>query len=195
GHVDDYRDKGGEYHMRPQCFRNTGGGRFVEVAPGQAGDYFEHKYLGRGLARLDWNRDGRMDFVVSNIGAPASLVTNQTDDAGHFLNVRLHATLTARDTIGAIVEVVAGKRRWTKQLVAGDGYMASNERVLQFGLADSLSVAEVRINWPSGQSTMLQNVPVDVTIELVEGARRATLRRGMESETLEVAPVGFAVQP
>jgi hypothetical protein len=136
-----------------------------------------------------------MDFVVSNIGAPASLVTNQTDDAGRFLNVRLHATLTARDAIGSVVEVVAGKRRWSRQLVAGDGYMASNERVLQFGLADSLEVAEVRINWPSGQSTILQNVPVDVTIELVEGARRATLRRGTESETLEVASVGFPPQP
>ncbi|HEX6987147.1 MAG TPA: VCBS repeat-containing protein, partial [Planctomycetaceae bacterium] len=60
GHVDDYRDEGGEYHMRPQFFRNTGGGRFVELFD-EAGAYFGRKYLGRGLARLDWNRDGRPD--------------------------------------------------------------------------------------------------------------------------------------
>jgi hypothetical protein len=195
GHVDDYSTAHGEYHMRPQCFRNTGGGQFVELAPGRAGKYFEQKYVARGLARIDWNRDGLMDFVVCNIAARASLVTNQTDEAGHFLNIRLHATRTARDAIGSVVEVVAGNRRWTKQLVAGDGYMACNERVLQFGLADNLSIAEVRINWPSGQTTTLQDIPVDATIEMVEGARHVTVRRGRESETLEVAPVGFAVQP
>jgi hypothetical protein len=76
--------------------------------------------------------------------------------------------------------------------MAGDGYMASNERVLQFGLADAPSVAEVRINWPSGLSTTLKNIPVDVTIELVEGARHAVVRRGTESETVDVGEIRSA---
>jgi len=191
GHVDDYTTARGEYHMRPQCFRNTGGGQFVELA-GQAGTYFERKYVARGLARIDWNRDGLTDFVVCNLNAHASLVTNQTADPGHFLNVRLHATLTARDAIGSVVEVAAAERRWTKQLTAGDGFMASNERVIQFGLADAHSVAEIRINWPSGQITTLADIPVDVTIEAVEGARYVTVRRGLESERLEVGSIQSA---
>lgn len=182
GHVDDYRDEGGEYHMRPQCFRNTGEGRYVELSPREAGDFFGRKFLGRGLARLDWNRDGRMDFVVSNIGDKAALVTNQTADAGHFLNVRLHAVATARDAIGSVAEVITGKRRWRKQLVAGDGYMASNERTLQFGLGRAASISQLQIHWPSGKTTILSDVPVDVTIELVEGSPRGTLWRGTEPE-------------
>jgi hypothetical protein len=183
GHVDDYRDEGGQYHMRPQFFRNTGDTRFVELSGPEIGSYFQRKYLGRGLARLDWNRDGRMDFVVSNIGAQASLVTNQSMGVGHFLNVRLHATATARDAIGSVVEVVTDKRRWSKQLVAGDGYMASNERVLQFGLGAADSLSELRVSWPSGQTTTIRNIPVDVTIELVEGSSRGTLWRGSELDT------------
>lgn len=186
GHIDDYRDQGGQYHMRPQFFRNTGAARFVELFAADAGSYFDREYLGRGLARLDWNRDGRMDFVVSNIGDRASLVTNQSTGTGHFLNLRLHATATARDAIGAVVEVATADRRWTKQLVAGDGYQASNERLLQFGLGPAARVAEVRIDWPSGQSTTLRNLPVDVTIELVEGAPRGTVWRGAEPGPLTV---------
>lgn len=176
GHVDDYREQGGEYHMRPQFFRNLGGARFAELFADEIGAWFDGKYLGRGLARLDWNGDGRMDFAVSNIGQPAALVTNQSGGPGRFLNVRLHATATARDAIGAIVSVAAKGRRWTKQLVAGDGYLASNERLLPFGLADADSVREVVVQWPSGISTTLRDVPVDVTLVLVEGSLQAYLR-------------------
>lgn len=186
GHVDDYRDAGGEYHMRPQFFRNTGGGRFVELLPDIVGDFFGRKFLGRGLARLDWNGDGRMDFAVSHIGERASLVTNQSTGCGHFLNVRLHATTTARDAIGTVVEAATDRRRWTKQLVAGDGYMASNERRLQFGLGGADSVTELRIHWPAGDATTIRNLPADVTIDLIEGASLATLCRGSHRESLVV---------
>jgi hypothetical protein len=172
GHVDDYRDEGGEYHMPPQFFRNTGRGRFAELSTAEIGPYFGRKYLGRGLARLDWNGDGRMDFAVSNIGDRASLVTNESTGIGHFLNVRLHATRTARDAIGAVVEVNAGGRHWTKQLVAGDGYMANNERVIQFGLGDAASVSEVRVTWPSGETSRFRSLSADTAIQLIEGSPR-----------------------
>lgn len=188
GHVDDLRQEGGEYHQRPQFYRNVGAGRFVELTSPMIGAYFGRKFLGRGLARLDWNRDGRMDFVVSNIGSRASLVTNQSTDVGHFLNVRLHARATARDAIGSVVEVEAAERHWSKQLVAGDGYMASNERVLQFGLGKAAAVSQLRINWPSGATTTIRDLPVDVTVELVEGALRGVLWHGSQPGPLVVTP-------
>ncbi|WP_339733808.1 FG-GAP-like repeat-containing protein [uncultured Gimesia sp.] len=182
GHVDDYRDKGGAYQMRPQFFKNVGRGRFTELFATDVGPWFEKKILGRGLARLDWNRDGLMDFVVSQIGEPISLMTNQTTESGHFINIRLHATKTARDAIGTVVEVATNDRRWKKQLVAGDGYMASNQRLLQFGLGKSVSVQEILIHWPSGGGTTIKNLSVDVTLELVEGEAPFALWRGSELE-------------
>ncbi len=60
GHVDDYRRTGGKYHMRPQVFRNIGGGRFEELFAPAAGTYFAKEYVGRGSgsARLE---QGRID--------------------------------------------------------------------------------------------------------------------------------------
>jgi hypothetical protein len=117
-----------------------------------------------------------MDFVVSNIGDRAALLENRSQDVGHFLNVRLHATATARDAIGTVVEVVTDDRKWTKQLVAGDGYMASNERLLQFGLGEAAAVKEIRVRWPSGKVTTVQNAPIDVSIEFVENRQQAALQ-------------------
>ncbi|HEV7225721.1 MAG TPA: FG-GAP-like repeat-containing protein, partial [Pirellulales bacterium] len=71
GHIDDYSYKQIPFEMPPQYFRNLGGGRFAERPAEELGDYFQGKYLGRGLARLDWNRDGREDFVVSHLDRAA----------------------------------------------------------------------------------------------------------------------------
>ncbi len=186
GHVDDYRDEGGEYHMRSQFFRNCGDGRFVELFAPAVGEFFARPLLGRGLARFDWNRDGRMDFVVSNIGSRASLVTNRSTGVGHFVSVRLHARTTARDAIGSVVEVVAAGRHWSKQLLAGDGYMASNERLLQFGLGNAGVVSLLQVCWPSGDTTTSHDLPVDVTVELVEGAAYGVLWHGSQPGPLQV---------
>jgi hypothetical protein len=178
GHIADYRDRGGLYHMKPQLFRNSGEGRFAAVSADSAGKYFDRQYLGRGLARLDWNGDGRMDFVVSNIRAPASLVTNQSQRVGNFLNVRLHGTTSPRDAIGSTVEVATPEKSWKKQLLAGDGVMASNQRILQFGIGEATSVSRVHVTWPSGKTTVLENLPVNETVELVEDAGWASLSDG-----------------
>jgi len=189
GHVDDYRDSGGEWHMRPQFFRNNGRGQFDELRGAQVGRYFDGLYLGRSLSRLDWDQDGRPDFVVSNVGEPAILVLNRSRTSGHFLKVHLRATSTARDAIGAIVTVTGGPRRysWTKQLVAGDGYMACNERCLHFGLGAIDVIDEIRVAWPSGNTTLLRAVPSDSTLTLIEGAFAGTLRRGANWQHIETA--------
>jgi hypothetical protein len=172
GHIDDYSHEGIPYPMRPQFFRNTGGARFEELTAGSLGAYFQGEYLGRGLARLDWDRDGREDFAVSHLDAPAALVTNQTLPAGHVLVLRLRGTRSSRDAIGTTVVVSAGGETWTKQLTAGDGYHASNQRQLVFGLGDQSEVREIIVRWPSGQRQSFRNIPADRESLLVEGSQR-----------------------
>lgn len=186
GHIDDYRKNGEGYQMPAQCFRNTGSGRFVELAADSAGTFFARDYLGRGLSRVDWNLDGRMDFVVSNMNEAATLATNRRMESGAFFNVRLRATTTARDAIGTIVELKTGRFSRRKQLVAGDGFMASNERVIQFGLSNATQVQGVTIEWPSGTTVTLKNLPVNVTLDVVEDAPTATLWRGRQVESIEI---------
>lgn len=188
GHVEDYRAEGKQYRMPPQLYLNKGHARFVDSDPADAGSYFQQKYLGRGLSRLDWNADGRMDFAVCNINQNASLATNLTAPVGHFLNVGLIATRSSRDAIGAEVRVTANGFSWVQQLTAGDGYMASNQRQLQFGLGDIETISRIQITWPSGHQQVLTNLPVDVTLDLVENLELGLLWRNNEPESLRVDP-------
>ena len=174
GHVDDYRDTGGEFEMRSQIFHQSRAGQFEELRSPQAGEFWEIPRRGRGLVRLDWNQDGLIDFAVSSLDAPASLVTNQTTSPGHYLNVKLVATKSARDAIGARVTVrLSAEKAWIRHQLAGDGYMASNERVLQFGLGSETKLQELQVEWPSGTISRIAAPPVDQTLLIVESAPRS----------------------
>ncbi len=174
GHVDEFHEDGATYQMRPQYFRNGGQARFRELPGSELGPYFEGKYLGRGLARLDWNRDGREDFAVSQINSPAALVTNATPGAGRYVAIQLIGVQGARDAIGAVVRLTAGERQWVRQLTAGDGYQASNERELIFGLGSAESIDRVEVRWPSGAAQTFENLTPGNEWLLIEGRRQAT---------------------
>lgn len=168
GHIDDYRDQGGEFGMLPQFFESKGKGRFELLEPKTVGDYFDTKRIGRAAARVDWNRDGRMDFAVSNIGSNASLITNVTSDLGRYVNVKLIGTSSARIPLGARIHVTTDNGTWEKQLLGGDGFQTSNERVVQFGLGKATSVKQIEVVWPSGFKSKFLDIPLDSTLIVIE---------------------------
>lgn len=125
--------------------------------------------MGRGLARVNWNRDGREDFVVSNVDSPAILGTNSTNGPHHFLAVTLVGTRGERTAIGTRLTATFAGRSTTRQLTAGDGYMASNDRRLVIGLGSAEVVDSLRVQWPSGTETTFTNIPADCDLLVVEG--------------------------
>jgi hypothetical protein len=155
--------------MRPQLFSNLGKGRFAELPASELGEYFDRRLLGRGLARVDWNRDGREDFVVSHLDTPAALVTNRSGQTGHFLALQLRGIESSRDAVGAVVWLTAGGRTRMQQITAGDGYYASNQKQLLFGLGESTGVDGLVVRWPSGRQQRFEPPAVDGEYLLVEG--------------------------
>ncbi|HVX13469.1 MAG TPA: FG-GAP-like repeat-containing protein [Pirellulales bacterium] len=172
GHIHEFSAPGVSYAMRPQYFRNRGDGRFEELSADTLGAYFGQTCFGRGLARLDFNRDGHDDFAVSAIETPAALVSNQTPAAGHFLSVQLRGVRSSRDAIGAVVTVRVGRREQTKWLNAGDGYHASNQRQLVFGLGRARRVDRLSLFWPSGLVQEFTDLEGDREWIFVEGTPR-----------------------
>ncbi len=169
GHVDDFSYDGKPFHMRPQYFHNAGAGEFEEVRFTDSDSWFSSEYLGRGLARIDWNRDGREDFAVSQLDSPSVLVSNETAVTGHSISIRLIGTVCSRDAIGTVVSLNAGKNHRTRQLTAGDGYQASNERVLIFGLGSEIAATDIRIEWRSGMVQTLKQLTAGNEYVIVEG--------------------------
>jgi hypothetical protein len=172
GHVDDFRFKQYALEMPTQLFRNVKGS-FQEVPADTLGPFFQKKRLGRGLARLDWNGDGREDFVVSQLDDPAALLTNTTTTAGRSISLRFRATETSRDAIGTTVTIETNGRRIVRHVTAGDGYQASNQRTIIVGIGDAEQADHVTVRWPSGRSEHLGTLTGDQTWLVIEGRGHA----------------------
>ena len=170
GHVGDLTHTGAPYQMPTQMFQNVGSGRFTELEAEQLGEFFQQLHLGRGLARLDWNRDGLDDVAVSHLEEQVALLTNRTETTNQFVAFRLRGVKSSRDAVGATVNVTCGGRTMTGQITSGDGYLARNEQRLNFGLGQSASMDKVEIHWPSGLIQTVQDVPVQTEVLVIEGA-------------------------
>ena len=176
GHLDDFSYDGVLLFMKPALLKNAGGGTFDPVPPAAAGAFYDTPALGRGLARLDWDGDGREEVAVSHLSAPAALLRNFYD-GGARISLRLAGTAGDRDAVGAAVTVtvrtaegIPGGPR-TKRITAGDGYMCSDEKRLAFGLgAVSAGAAlSVSVRWPGGAVETFDGVTAGGRFLLVEG--------------------------
>lgn len=168
GHVDRSYDPAVPDLMPPQFFRNLGQGKFKELSGRSLGPYFQNQYLGRTIAVLDWDRDGKEDAAIAHLDAPAALLTNRTPNTGHYLAVRLHGRVSSRDAIGTILKLTAGGRTWTRQMIGGNGYFATNERKIIFGLGPAERVERLEIQWPSGRRQTLSDLRADQELTLIE---------------------------
>ena len=99
GHVFEYQleSPNEPATMRPQVFMNHEYQRFVEMKPTSETKWLNDAVRGRGLAVLDWNRDGLDDFAVSELNTRASLVTNRSSEVGNWIAFQFVGTTTARD--------------------------------------------------------------------------------------------------
>ncbi|MGB1816141.1 MAG: ASPIC/UnbV domain-containing protein, partial [Rubripirellula sp.] len=170
GHVDDVDQSDVAYRMPPQLFRRTGNGEWEELERGQLGPYFTNEHLGRALASVDADRDGRVDVAITHLYQPVSLLINDTDDCGQSISLQLKATRTSRDGIGATVQASVAGRKVTAQLLAGDGYMCSNERRITIGCGNNKMIDGLTVTWASGQTESFGTLDVGHEYLLVQGS-------------------------
>ena len=114
--------------------------------------------MGRGLAKLDWNRDGRVDLVVTHLDRPAALLELDANTTGKGLQLELIGVQSERDAIGARVTIKAAHGSLVDWVTAGDGYLCTDEAVLDFGLADCHVIDEIQVQWPSGVTQTFRDV-------------------------------------
>ncbi|MEL6109186.1 MAG: FG-GAP-like repeat-containing protein [Planctomycetota bacterium] len=166
GHIEDLRDQGKPFSMRTQILSRTPEGFSLANIQGDP-TYWDSTHLARGVAITDWNRDGRVDAVVSDLTHSVALLENQTEPVGHWLHVRLAGTKSERDAIGARATVRYEGGATHAQVQTGDGYLCKNEHRLYFGLGDAQS-ATIVIDWPSGLTQRFDDVPANGRWLLVE---------------------------
>ena len=170
GHIDPWSGEHtpAAYAERHLLYHNRGNERLDEIGL-SAGDPFSKPRVSRGLAIADFDRDGKLDALVSNNGQEAELLHNESGSTGHWISIQLQGTKSNRDAIGATVRLTAGattQRDWVR---SGSSYCSQSAFPLHFGLGQSSQVEAVEVRWPSGLNSRYLNVKADRHIRIIEG--------------------------
>lgn len=178
GHIGDFSDPESLPYEQPiQLFRRVQDGRFELLKDDSWGDYFRDHHVGRGLWTMDINRDGKTDLVVTHTKEQLRLLINRTEKAGQSIGFQIKGTTCSRDAIGATIRFTCNDQHRTLWLLAGDGYMCSNEKILRAGLGDAAVVDNVSITWPSGKTEQLGTLQAGADYLLIEGQTAFRLKQ------------------
>ncbi len=159
----------GHFQYSPaNYFENRGDGTFAERA--RELGIADHG-TGRGLACLDFDRDGDIDIVAANASGGARLYVNrlrqQSPERSHFLQVRLRGPGRNTEAAGAIVEIDVNGHTQVREVRIGGNYASQNPTSVHFGLGSNTSIGELRIHWPDANGTVTRLVGPDSDRELL----------------------------
>ena len=154
----------------PLLLANDGSGRFRDVGP-ELGDYFRTPRSGRGAAVWDYDDDGDLDIAVSHVDlrATAALLRNDGGNRNHWLGLTLVGSGGPASAIGASVRVTTASRTQVKVNQWATSYLSYNDPRMLFGLGADAHVERLEIRWPSGEREVLEDIPADRYVTLVQG--------------------------
>ena len=148
-------------------FRNLANGKWFALTRDAGFEALPAKRH-RGSAVGDFNRDGKLDVVVTALSAPAEIWINDSPGSNHWIELALEGTKSNRDAIGAKVKItVAGVSQWDHVSHAA-GYASSSAVPLHFGLGAANSIDQIEIQWPSGVKQVLKDVAGDRIVRIKE---------------------------
>jgi hypothetical protein len=168
GHVLSLMTLGSKVDEANFIFRNPGRDGKWSLAADDAGFGALAPARHRGCAFGDFDGDGRIDVVVSALGADAELWMNRTDSSGHWIDLSLQGTRSNRDGIGARIQIVTKSGTQYGHMTTSVGYASSSDGPVHFGLGADARVLSIEIRWPSGIVQTLQNVAADRVLWVIE---------------------------
>lgn len=137
------------------AFRNEQDLHFRKVQ-GEWG--LDHKGISYGSAMADFDRDGDLDLVYTNVDAPVSLYRNDSP-TGESIVVELKGVEGNRHGIGAQIVARTGQGTQTRRLAVARGALSSSEPIMHLGLGDDTRVERLEVRWPGGQVQVWEDLP------------------------------------
>jgi enediyne biosynthesis protein E4 len=162
-------------------YLNNGDGSFAYASESAGPDALKG-IVGRGAAFADFDNDGDVDVVIACLNAPPVLFRSDRNDHNHWIMFRTVGRASNRDGIGARLTVQTGGLSQVWEIKRTVGIYACSDPRAHFGLGAATKADLVRIDWPSGKSQEIRDVPADAHYLLEEerGLSRERIR-GRES--------------
>ncbi|MFO1497836.1 MAG: CRTAC1 family protein [Verrucomicrobiota bacterium] len=166
GHLEEEISKiqQSQHYAQPaQLFWNAGPtqpGCFVSVSPAKAGPDLFKPIVGRGSAFGDFDNDGDLDVVLTQVGGAPLLLRNEQALKHHWIRLKLVGKRSNHDAIGAWVKVKSGDQVLSRQVMPTRSYLSQSELPLTFGLGTGMPIDEIEITWPTGEKQKVEPAQV-----------------------------------
>lgn len=174
----------------PSAFYENIEGESFAISPdnGFSGDLRESYSNAIG----DVDNDGLPDIVVTNNDYEnIFLWRNLTTTSNNYLKVKLQGTDSNRDGVGSRIEISVNGEKQYRYTLCGEGYLAQNSSSEFFGVGTATTIDYVKVTWLSGIEDVLFNVPVNQTLEILEGSETLNVNIVEEQNNLTVYPTVF----
>jgi hypothetical protein len=139
-------------------FSNDGQMQFTKEGP-EAG--FDTPGFSHGMVYTDLDGDGKLDVVINNMNAPASIYKNISSTDGHYLQVKLKGPGTNLQGLGCSMMVYAGGKKQIHTMQTSRGYFSSVEPMIHIGLGGVKTIDSIKVYWDHKSMSILKNVKVD----------------------------------
>jgi Na+-translocating ferredoxin:NAD+ oxidoreductase RnfD subunit len=121
-------------------------GKFVDVADSVG---VTKETNSRGVAAVDLNNDGSMDFVITHQFAPPSIYKTIQKNDHHWIGFKLigDGKTCNTDAIGSKITIYYGEKSQMKELALVNGFSAQSDRRIHFGLKNYQGELKVVVDW------------------------------------------------
>jgi tetratricopeptide (TPR) repeat protein len=152
---------------RNVAYLNNRNGTFSDVSGVMGLGFSEDS---RTFALGDFDRDGRLEVVLKNRNSPQlRFLKNVIPSLPASISFRLSGTKSSRDAVGAKITVETNAGRQTRSLQCGSGFLAQHAKEVFFGLGAAQSSVQATIQWPSGDTQTLRDLPMNHRVWVEEG--------------------------
>ena len=177
GHVYPQIERAGSgtTYAQPNQLLDNRGSRFELLLP-SAGDSLGSAKVSRGSAIADYDNDGDLDILVTNLDDRPTLLRNDVGNRQNWLGVELVGRESNRGGIGARLHLAAGGKVQVRDIISGSSFLSGEDPRAHFGLGQIEMVDSLQVCWPSGAVQVLKNLRINqylvVEEDGIESSRR-----------------------
>jgi hypothetical protein len=141
--------------------------------------------VSNGAAYADLDNDGDMDLIVCNTNQPVWLYNNHSNEQfnNNYLGIKLEGAGMNRFAIGAKVFVTANDSSQLLEQYPVRGYQSSVDYKLIFGIGKNKIISKIKVIWPDGKISLLQNIKPNQVITIKETNSSSTINESLVHNT------------
>lgn len=128
------------------------------------------KAITNGAAYVDLDNDGDLDLVVNQLNDKASVYVNNANqfNKAHYIKIQFKGSNKNTAGIGATVMVQTEQGKQLQEQYTSRGFQSSVDPIMHIGLGQDSVIQSLKVIWPGGKLSALQNVQSDTLLIISE---------------------------